>query len=76
MTRPTPAQLKEWRAACQDGTVSDAQYRDIIAAVREDRYAARPVPKVKKPRKAKAAAEGGRDPKALIDQLAPPEVAP
>jgi len=65
MSRPTPAQLKEWRAACLDGTVSDAQYREIIAAVREDRYASRPVPKApKKPRKRKADAVA---PESLID---------
>jgi hypothetical protein len=60
--------VARWRAACADGSITVEEYARAIAAMREDRYASRPQPKPKKPRKGSKAAAA---PAALLDEEAP-----
>jgi len=60
-------QVVAWRTACADGSITPDEYARAIAAMREDRYAARPQPKVAKPRKARKAKAGDAAP-ALLEQ--------
>lgn len=62
-----PAQLAAWRAKCADGSITQDEYRQAIAHLREDRYRARPQPKAPKPRKSRKKATS-EEVAALIDQ--------
>jgi len=57
-------QLAQWRKQCADGTITLADYANAIAALREDRFAARPRPKrltIKAAREHLAGCLGGCD---------------
>lgn len=40
--------LADWRQKCLDGTITPEEYREAIAALREDRHKAHVVAKIKR----------------------------